>query len=435
MKAKTEQLSTSNSLYICRHSSPCHMSNPALQINFNNTEKAFAYKTDRDLKRAHFLFSAMQFAPLVKLGTKITPWAIKSGLPVKGMIKNTLFRQFVGGESLEETVTVAELLEQFNVQVILDYGVEGGEGNEDKYEAEANYFIKVIQFAATRKNIPFISIKITGLISTSLLEKLDTTLLSNSTDPLHTRFNIKFEQLSNEEKAQWEKLITRTKRLCQAASDAGIGIMIDAEESWIQDGIDAVATLMMEQFNLGKVVVYNTIQLYRSDRLSYLTDALEVAEKSGYVAGLKLVRGAYMEKERARAEDMGYLSPIQPDKESTDRDYDAAVRICMSKIERVSIIIASHNEKSNLLAANESGSKELSPSHLHLHFSQLYGMSDNLTFNLADAGYNVSKYLPFGPVHEVIPYLMRRAQENSSVSGQTGRELELIKRELTRRKI
>jgi proline dehydrogenase len=411
------------------------MPNSALPINFNNTEKAFAYKTNFDLKRARFLFSAMQFAPLVKLGTKITPWAIKSGLPIKGIIKNTLFRQFVGGESLEETVRVADMLEKFNVQVILDYGVEGGEGDENKYEAEANYFIKVIQFAATRKNIPFISIKITGLISTSLLEKLDTTLSSNSTNSLGNRFKSKFEQLSPEEQTQWEQLIDRTSRLCKAASYAGIGIMIDAEESWIQDAIDIVATQMMAQFNLGKVVVYNTIQLYRSDRLSYLSDALEEAEKSGYIAGLKLVRGAYMEKERARAEKLGYPSPIQPNKASTDRDYDTAVKICMSKIEKVSIIIASHNEKSNLLAANESGSKELSPSHSHLHFSQLYGMSDNLTFNLADAGYNVSKYLPFGPVHEVIPYLMRRAEENSSVSGQTGRELELIKREFVRRKI
>lgn len=411
------------------------MSNPAQPINFNNTEKAFAYKTDRDLKRARFLFSAMHVAPLVKLGTKITPWAIKSGLPVKGIIKNTLFRQFVGGESLEETVGVADMLEKYNVQVILDYGVEGGEGDENKYEAEANYFIKVIQFASTRKNIPFISIKITGLVSISLLEKLDTTLFTKGKETLRTRFNNKLEGLSQEEKGQWEQLIARTSRLCQAASDAGIGIMIDAEESWIQDAIDAVATEMMAQFNHGKVVVYNTIQLYRSDRLSYLTKTLEEAAQSGFIAGLKLVRGAYMEKERARAEKLGYPSPIQPNKESTDRDYDAAVQLCMAKIELVSIIVASHNEKSNLLAANESGSKQLPANHPHLHFSQLYGMSDNLTFNLADAGYNVSKYLPFGPVHEVIPYLMRRAQENSSVSGQTGRELELIKREFSRRKI
>ena len=411
------------------------MSNSALQINVNNTEKAFAYKTDRDLKRARFLFSVMQFAPLVKLGTQITPWAIKSGLPVKGIIKNTLFKQFVGGESLEETVGVADMLEKFNVQVILDYGVEGGEGDEDKYEAEASYFIKVIQFAATRKNIPFISIKITGLVSSSLLEKLDTTLSTNGVEPLHTRFNSKFQQLSQEEKAQWEQLMARTVRLCQTASDTGIGIMIDAEESWIQDAIDVVATQMMAQFNMGKVVVYNTIQLYRSDRLSYLSDTLEEAEQAGYFTGLKLVRGAYMEKERARAMELGYPSPIQPSKESTDRDYDTAIGICMTKIELVSIIVASHNEKSNLLAANESGSKHLPAMHPHLHFSQLYGMSDNLTFNLADAGYNVSKYLPFGPVDEVIPYLMRRAQENSSVSGQTGRELELIKREFARRKI
>jgi proline dehydrogenase len=411
------------------------MSNSALPFNFNNTEKAFAYKTDNDLKRARLLFSAMQFAPLVKMGTKITPWAIKSGLPVKGIIKNTLFKQFVGGESLEETSGVTDMLEKFNVQVILDYGVEGGEGNEDKYEAEANHFIKVIQYAATRKNIPFISIKITGLVSSALLEKLDTTLAAKSTEPLQIRFNNKLEQLNPEDQAQWEQLISRTSRLCQAASDAGIGLMIDAEESWIQDAIDAVASKMMATFNLGKVVVYNTIQLYRWDRLPYVTETLEAAEKGGYVAGLKLVRGAYMEKERARAAEFGYPSPIQPNKASTDKDYDAAVKVCMERIELVSIIVASHNEKSNLLAATESGSLQLKPAHPHLHFSQLYGMSDNLTFNLAASGFNASKYLPFGPVHEVIPYLMRRAQENSSVSGQTGRELELIKREFTRRKI
>lgn len=411
------------------------MPNTVMPIDFNNTEKAFAYKTDQDLKKARFLFSAMQFAPLVRLGTKITPWAISSGLPIKGLIRNTLFKQFVGGESLEETVGVADMLQKFNVQVILDYGVEGGDGNDDKYEAEANYFIKVIQFAATRKNIPFISIKITGLVASSLLEKLDTTLSTNSNQPLIDRFNNRLEQLAKEDQADWEKLITRTSRLCQAASDAGIGLMIDAEESWIQDAIDVVAIKMMEQFNLGKVVVYNTIQLYRSDRLSFVSDTLEAAEKFGYTAGLKLVRGAYMEKERERAMKMGYPSPIQPNKESTDRDYDEAVSICMGKIALVSIIVASHNENSTLLAATAPETENLNGPHPHLHFSQLYGMSDNLTFNLAAAGYNVSKYLPFGPVHEVIPYLMRRAQENSSVSGQTGRELELIKKEYKRRNI
>jgi len=406
-----------------------------MPIDFNNTEKAFAYKSDEDLKRARFLFSAMQFAPLVKLGTKITPWALSSGFPIKGLIKNTLFKQFVGGESLEETVGVAEMLEKFNVQVILDYGVEGGEGNQDKYEAETNYFIKVIQFAASRKNIPFISIKITGLVTSALLEKLDTTLFSKNNVPLILRFNKRLEELNREDQAQWEQLNARTARLCQAASDAGIGLMIDAEESWIQDAIDIVAVKMMEQFNLGKVVVYNTIQLYRSDRLSFLSEALETAEKSGYIAGFKLVRGAYMEKERARALKLGYASPIQPSKEATDRDYDAAVTLCMKNIDMVSTIVASHNEKSTLLAATAPSTKNTGANHPHLHFSQLYGMSDNLTFNLAAAGYNVSKYLPFGPVHEVIPYLMRRAEENSAVSGQTGRELELIKKEYKRRNI
>lgn len=409
------------------------MSNTAPLINFNDTKKAFAYKSNQSLKRAKLLFTAMQFAPLVKLGTRITPWAIKSGLPVKGIIKKTLFQQFVGGETLEETVAVADMLKAFHVQVILDYGVEGGEGNDEKYEAETAYFIKVIQFAATRKNIPFISIKITGLVSSSLLEQLDCSLNSTTNGETLLNFDQRLSNLPAEEKFHWHQLLSRTERLCIAAADAGIGIMIDAEESWIQDPIDRVATLMMEKFNKGKVVVYNTVQLYRSDRLGFLLNTLEEAEKGGYTAGLKLVRGAYMEKERARAEKMDYPSPIQPNKESTDKDYNQALAVCLSKIDAVSFIVASHNEESNLLAATLSEQHQLAPAHPHLHFSQLYGMSDNLTFNLAGAGYNVSKYLPFGPVNEVIPYLMRRAQENSSVSGQTGRELELIKREIQRR--
>jgi len=411
------------------------MSKTAPYINFNDTKKAFAYKSNQALKRARFLFTAMQFAPLVKLGTKITPWAIKSGLPVKGIIKKTLFQQFVGGETLEEIVAVSDMLNAFNVQVILDYGVEGGEGNEEKYEAETAYFIKVIQFAATRKNIPFISIKITGLVSLSLLEQLESNKMTNHQNGIKINFDQLLENLSAEQKVQWLQLLARTEQLCSAAAAAGIGIMIDAEESWIQDPIDRVAIMMMEKFNKGKVVVYNTIQLYRWDRIDFLMHSLDEAEKGSYITGIKLVRGAYMEKERARAEKMGYPSPIQPNKESTDRDYNQALRECLNRIESASIIVASHNEESNLLAASLSKELKLVPAHHHLHFSQLYGMSDNLTFNLAGAGYNVSKYLPFGPVNEVIPYLMRRAEENSSVSGQTGRELELINRECKRRNL
>lgn len=411
------------------------MSNTATQINFNDTKKAFAYKSNQSLKKAKFLFSIMQFAPLVKLGTIITPWAIKSGLPIIGIIKKTLFQQFVGGETLEETVQVADMLNNFKVQVILDYGVEGGEGNEEKYEAETAYFLKVIQFAATKENIPFISIKITGLVNTSLLEKMNSIGRPIRDESHDVRFEKLIENLSAPEKSAWDQLRSRTERICSAAYESGIGIMIDAEESWIQDPIDVLANIMMKKFNTEKAVVYNTIQVYRSDRFAFLAHAIENARTKGYTTGVKLVRGAYMEKERARAEKFGYPSPIQPDKASTDKDYDAALTLCLKNIGIVSIIVASHNEDSNLLATTLSKELQIPTSHPNLHFSQLYGMSDNLTFNLSDVGYNVSKYLPFGPVNEVIPYLMRRAQENSSVSGQTGRELELIKKEHKRRNI
>lgn len=404
-------------------------------LNFNNTEKAFAYKSDRQLKKARFLFTAMQYSVLVKLGTQLTPWAIKSGLPIKGLIKNTLFQQFVGGESLEKTDGVLTMLDQYNVQVILDYGVEGGEHNDEQYDNELRTFMKVLSFAATRKNIPFISIKITGLASSAMLEKLNVTIGKSNTLSFDSAIEKAIAELDEFHQASWRKLIQRTETLCNHASSLGVGVMIDAEESWIQDPIDYLSILMMSKFNRDKVVVYNTIQLYRSDRLSFLKYSYFQAEKNGYWPGFKLVRGAYMEKERERAAKIGYPSPIQENKSASDKDYNQALELAFQHIEKGSVIVASHNEASSLLATELARQTKIAPNHPHLHFSQLYGMSDNLTFNLADAGFNVSKYLPFGPVDEVIPYLMRRAQENSSVSGQTSRELELLNKECLRRGI
>ena len=404
-------------------------------LNFEDTEKAFAYKSDSQLKKAKFLFSVMQFSPLVKIGSRLTPWAIKTGLPVKGIIKHTLFEQFVGGESLEDTASVLNMLDSFKVKVILDYGVEGGEYGDAKYDIETETFIKVLAFSATRKNIPFISIKVTGLSSKSLLEKLNVTINKPTSDKLENLIPSEIKKLKDEDQKAWDNIIKRTEKICSAAANLGVGVMIDAEESWIQDPIDQIAILMMEKFNKEKVVVYNTIQLYRSDRLQFLRDSYAHAKMNNYYVGLKLVRGAYMEKERERAEKAGYPSPIQLDKFRTDEDYNEAIQLAFEKIDTCSVIIASHNENSNLLAANLAHKTGIALNHNHLHFSQLYGMSDNLTFNLADAGFNVSKYLPFGPVEEVIPYLMRRAQENSSVSGQTSRELQLIYKEYKRRGI
>ena len=398
------------------------------RISFDNTEYAFAYKTDKELKQASFLFSSMGIAPLVKLGTRLTPFAIKIGLPIKGLIRNTIFRQFVGGETLEDTAGVADKLSEYAVQVILDYGVEGKEG-EANFDHVCDEFIRVIQYAATQPNIPFMSIKVTGFARFGLLEKLDAAATEKSgfEGTVHT------EKLNDSERAEWERVVVRMERIITAAATGNVGVLVDAEETWIQDPVDALTMQMMNKFNRDKVIVYNTIQLYRHDRLAFMKASVDKAISEGFIPGVKLVRGAYMEKERRRAAEFGYPSPIQPDKASSDRDYNEAVEYCITNIDKLAVIIASHNEYSNMHAVNLLDNKGIPANHPHIHFSQLYGMSDNITFNLARAGCHVSKYLPFGPINDVIPYLMRRAQENSSVSGQTGRELGLIRKELKRR--
>jgi proline dehydrogenase len=392
-----------------------------MNISFDNTENAFAYKSTDHLKKAKFLFKTMGYNWLVKAGTTLTPLALKLRLPIQGIIRNTIFKQFVGGETLEQTATVGNVLGKYGVQVILDYGVEGKEG-EDNFNNATEQFIKVIEYAATQTNIPFISIKVTGLARFGLLETLN--------DAPRLRSGIHDHEVEVDE---WNRVKDRMYHICDVAAEKKVGVLIDAEESWIQDPVDRLTMEMMEEFNREKAVVYNTIQLYRHDRLNFLHISHKIAKEKNFILGIKLVRGAYMDKERLRAATLGYPSPIQPDKQSSDRDFDAAVTYCIDNIDEIATIVASHNEQSNLLATQLMEGKGLSHNHPHLHFSQLYGMSDNITFNLAKEGFSVSKYLPFGPINDVIPYLMRRAKENSSVSGQTGRELGLIEKELKRR--
>jgi proline dehydrogenase len=393
-----------------------------MDISFDNTENAFAYKTDKELKNARFLFSSMGFQLIVQAGVRLTPFAMKTGLPIQGLIRKTIFKQFVGGETLEETDAVGDILKKFGVDVILDYGVEGKEG-EANFEHATEEFIKVINYAATRTNVPFISIKVTGFARFKLLQRL------------HEAPRLRSGIHDNEaETDEWKRVRDRMFRICSAAAEKNIGVLVDAEESWIQDPVDRLTMEMMDIFNKEKPVVYNTIQLYRHDRLDFLKLSYRIAQQQKFKLAVKLVRGAYMEKERSRAAVKGVHSPIQPDKQSTDKDFDAAVNFCITNIDSIACIIATHNEKSNLAAVALMEDKSLPFHHPYVHFSQLYGMSDHITFNLAKAGFSVSKYLPFGPIADVIPYLMRRAQENSSVSGQTGRELSLIKKELKRRK-
>ena len=403
-------------------------------ISFDNTEIAFAYKSNRDLKHSHWLYSLMGKPWLVNLGTQLAPWSIRVGLPVKGLIRKTISRQFIGGESLEQTIPVAKTLSHYNVDVILDYAVEGKEG-EESYEHACDEFIRVIDFAATQPNTPFMSVKVTGMARFALLEKIHSLMNESVADSLMNRYNATLEKLSVEERAEWQRVVERTLRICEAASKTNIGFLVDAEETWIQDPIDALTMLIMDQYNRTKLVIYNTLQMYRHDRLEFLYKSYEAALERNFLLGIKLVRGAYMEKERKRAEENGYPSPIYPTKEATDKGFNEAVRFGIDHLDHVGLIVATHNEYSNLLVVQLLEQKGLPHNHPHVCFSQLYGMSDNITFNLAKAGCSVSKYLPFGPIKDVVPYLMRRAQENTSVGGQTSRELNLVEKEMKRRRI
>lgn len=347
----------------------------------------------------------------------MTRWIIRAHLPFRSIVKRTIFDQFCGGETISEAAETAKILAKYGVGVALDYGVEGSE-SETKFDAAVPEFVKAIQYAATQKNIPFIPLKLTGFARFGLLEQLHSGA-----------------KLSPPEQQEWERVQQRIDTICRTASEKGIMILIDAEDSWIQQPVDDLVNRMMEQYNRQRVTVFNTFQLYRHDRYTYLQESLAHARQHGYLLGAKLVRGAYMEKERNRAAAMGYPSPIQPDKESCDRDYDLAVTFCLDHLGELAVFIGTHNEASCMKAVHRMQEKNIPVSHPQVFISQLYGMSDNITFNLAHAGLNASKYLPYGPLQDVLPYLMRRAEENTSVAGQTGRELSLIRKELKRRKL
>ena len=393
-----------------------------MNLSFDNTQNAFAYKSTPDLKKAKFLISVIQNPIMVSLATKVTPLLMKMGFPINGILRNTVFKQFVGGETLEESARTAKLLGSYGVQVILDYGVEAKEG-ESNFDDVTSHIIEAIDFAATQNNIPFISVKITGIASHILLEHL------NEAPRLRSGIHD-----SESENAAWERVRERMYAICDVAQEKGVGILLDAEETWIQDPIDRLAIELMKEYNQEKVVVYNTYQLYRNDRLHFLQLSHRLAKEGGFLLGAKLVRGAYMEKERDRAIKLGYASPIHLNKEATDKDFDAAATYCISNKDTISLLLATHNEASNIAIATAMTNLSFEKNDQHVHFSQLFGMGDHITFNMAVQGYNVSKYLPFGPINEVIPYLMRRAEENTSVNGQTNKELVLLKTELARRK-
>jgi proline dehydrogenase len=385
-------------------------------LSFNNTEVAFSGKTNNDLNRSYWLFKMVSNSAFVNLGKSLTTFAIKTHLPIKGLIKATIFKQFCGGETIEECDKTIKELAKFNIGTILDYSVEGKETEHD-FDACKSETISTIEKAKTEKHIPFCVFKVTGLARFALLEKVSGKI-----------------PLSGEEQKEFGRVQLRVSSICKAAHDAGVPVFIDAEESWIQEAIDNLANQMMVLYNTERPIVYNTYQLYRKDRFAYLRHSFDKAKEGNYYLGAKLVRGAYMEKERARAIEFGYPSPIQDTKENSDRDYDAAVEFCLENFGRIAFCAGTHNENSSMKLANLMQEKKIEPSNNHIYFSQLLGMSDHISYNLANEGYNVAKYVPYGPVSEVLPYLIRRAQENTSVKGQTGRELSLIIKEKARRK-
>jgi len=387
-------------------------------LHFDDTKIAFKIKSNADLKRAYWLFRIIGSPFMVKTGKLFMIVALKLRFPVSFLIRKTIFKQFCGGESIEECSKTIEALGGHKIGTILDYSVEGKTQEED-FEKTTEIIIQTIQKASNESHIPFAVFKITGISKFSLLEKAS----HNKND------------LSEHEKIQLHKIEERINKICRAAHDMNVPVFIDAEESWVQDIIDQWALDMMLLYNKEKCIVFNTIQMYRHDRLDFLHQCLKTSKESNIHYGIKLVRGAYMEKERKRAEEHNYPSPIQIDKNSTDKDYDLALDIILKNIEVFSLVAGTHNEESSMKLAIALEKHAIDKKDHRVYFAQLLGMSDHISFNLAHHGYNVAKYVPFGPVKEVMPYLLRRADENTSVAGQTGRELGLLKKELKQRKI
>lgn len=385
-------------------------------ISFDNTKIAFSGMSNADLTRAYWLFRVINVNLLVKIGPSITNFCMAIGLPITPIIRATIFKHFCGGESIVDCQQRIAQLGKLQVGTILDYSVEG-EATEAAFDATTAETIATIMRAKGDAHIPFSVFKVTGLARFALLEKLDAGL-----------------KLTDSEELEYKRVKERVHKICETAYTHGVRIFIDAEESWIQQTIDKLAMDMMRLFNKEQALVYNTFQFYRHDRLEAMKQYQQQLEKEGLYCGVKLVRGAYMEKERARALEMQYESPIQPDKASSDRDYDLALRYCMDHIDKMAICAGTHNERSSALLVELMEEKGIKPSDDRIYFSQLLGMSDNLSFNLAEAGYKVAKYVPYGPVKAVLPYLFRRAQENTAIAGQMGRELGLIVSERRRRR-
>lgn len=386
-------------------------------VNFDNTEVSFRYKPDVDLDRAYFLFKMIEHPWMVNVGKALVKLAFTLRLPVKGLIKKTAFNHFCGGETIEECERRMDELHEYRVFTILDYGVEGKESEKD-FDHAMEVALKTIVYAKDNPSIPFTVFKPTGMGRFKLYEKVNAG-----------------EILNDKEQAEWDRVVARYDQVCALAYEHNLPVMVDAEETWIQTAVDNLVLEMMRKYNKETQIVYNTLQMYRRERIPYLMELLAIARRENFKIGLKIVRGAYMEKERERAREMNYIDPIHENKKATDKDYNLAMRIIVENIDVFALCAGTHNELSSQLLVDYMEELGISKDDPRIYFSQLYGMSDHISFNIANAGYNVVKYLPYGPVEDVMPYLFRRAEENTSIEGQTGRELSLLMKERKRRKL
>lgn len=384
---------------------------------FDNTQIAFQLKSDSELERAYFLFKMISHEPLVRIGTAATNFALKAHLPVEGLIRSTVFDHFCGGVNEEDCLPVIDKMFEKGVSSVLDFSVEGQE-IEGSFDAAFEKTLKIINFASEKKAMPIAVFKPTGFGRLYLYQKKS-----------------EGKSFTKEEEDEWNRVVARYHKVCKLAKENDVEVLIDAEESWTQQAVDDLVEDMMRTYNTGVPIVYNTLQLYRWDRLDYLKELHKRAKKEGFSLGIKIVRGAYMEKERERAKEIGYPSPICDTKEATDENFDKTLTYILNNLEDMSLFVGTHNEFSSYLAMNLMNELKILKNDNRVWFGQLYGMSDHITFNLASQGYNVAKYVPFGPVKDVMPYLIRRAEENTSVAGQTSRELNLLKTEKERRKL
>ena len=388
----------------------------ALNTLFDNTQTAFKLKSDSELERAYFLFKMISIEPLVRIGTAATNFALKAHLPVEGLIRSTVFDHFCGGVNEVDCIPKISEMYKSGVYSVLDYSVEG-KVDEAQFDLALQKTLELITFSKNNKAMPIAVFKPTGFGRLKIYQKVSDKI-----------------SLSASEKEEWYRIKKRFDLVCASGNLNKIKILIDAEESWIQPALDDLVEELMACYNKEEIMVYATIQLYLSERLPYLKSLLEKSKKEAYQIGVKLVRGAYIEKETARANLKQYANPVCSSKEATDCNFDQGLQLLLENLDQAAVFVGSHNEASTLKALEQMKQANIATNHPRVCFAHLYGMSDYISYNLSDQGYNVVKYLPYGPIKKVVPYLIRRAEENSSIANQTSREMELIRKEIKRRK-